>query len=265
MSSSADTGHAGIAERLLRASATRVPIAPISQNADLTVADAYAIQEHWAALRRAEGRRVVGRKVGLTSKAMQDALGVDQPDFGHLFDDMLLPNGGTVDLGGYIAARAEPETAFRLEHELSGPGVTADDVREAIDEAYPSLEIIDSRIADWKIALVDTVADNASSAAVVLGEPADWRDLDLGAIECQLSVDGAVVETGLGSAVLGHPFNAVAWLANTLGEFGTPLAAGDIVLPGSCTRAVPLEAGKPVHADFGALGTVQISVEDRTA
>lgn len=260
-SSASDARVAAISERLLAAAASRVPIPPISDDASLGVPDAYAIQLHGVRARQAAGRTIIGRKVGLTSKAMQEALGVDQPDFGHLFDDMLLPNAARLDAGDYIAPRIEPETGFRLKHELAGPGVTADDVREAIDEAYPALEIIDSRIADWKITLVDTVADNASCGALVLGDAVDSRELDLGAIRCRLSIDGEVAETGLGSSVLGHPFNAVAWLANTLGELGTPLAAGDIVLPGACTRAVPLAPGNVVSADFGELGIVGVSVE----
>jgi 2-keto-4-pentenoate hydratase len=251
---------AQLAERLFQAHATGEPIPPLSSGAELTVQDAYAIQQQLVRRQREAGRAVVGRKVGLTSKAMQDALGVDQPDFGLLFADMLLPDGAQLGTGDFIAPRVEPEIAFRLGRDLRGPGIDADDVRAAVDAVYPSLEIIDSRIADWKITLVDTIADNASCGAFVLGAAVDWADIDLAAVECALSVDGTVVETGLGAAVLGHPFNAVAWLANTLAELGEHISAGDVVLPGSCTRAVPATAGSEVLADFGPLGTVSVSV-----
>jgi 2-keto-4-pentenoate hydratase len=255
----ADDAVAAVAQSLFEADRSGTPIAPISSGRALTLPDAYAIQQRLVRLHEDTGRRLAGRKVGLTSAAMQEALGVDQPDFGVLFEDMLLADGVQVGTGDFIAPRVEPETAFRLARDLRGPGITAQDVRDAVDEAYPSLEIIDSRIADWKITLVDTVADNASCGAVVLGAPVAWQELDLAAIECALSVDGTVVETGLGSAVLGHPFNAVAWLANTLGELGDHLRAGDVIIPGSCTRAVPVVPGSEVHADFGPLGSVGIS------
>ncbi|MCW3000729.1 MAG: 2-keto-4-pentenoate hydratase [Conexibacter sp.] len=260
MASTTDSTLARIAGTLVRATEERSPVPPVSEGRDLSIRDAYAIQLHAVELRLAGGARIVGRKVGLTSRAMQEVLGVDEPDFGHLFDDMLLPDGGTLKLADHVAPRAEPETAFRLRADLRGPGVTAEDVREAIEVAFPALEIIDSRIADWRITLVDTVADNASCGAFALGPPIDCRDLDLGALRCRLIVNGETAEEGLGAAVLGHPFNAVAWLANTLAGYDAHLSAGDIVLPGSVTRAVPIAAGDEVCGDFGVLGSVRISV-----
>jgi 2-keto-4-pentenoate hydratase len=251
-----------IADRLFEAEEKGVPVAPPSRSSEFELRDAYAVQMRNVERHVAAGRRLVGKKVGLTSLAMQEALGVDQPDFGHLFEDMLLADGGTVDAGRFIEPRVEPEIAFTMSSDLIGPGLGIEDVREAVAGAQPALEVIDSRVANWEIGLVDTVADNASCGAVVLGRPADWRDVDLAAVECRLLVDGAVVETGLGAAVLGHPFAAVAWLANTLSELGTPIRAGDLVLPGSCTRAVPLAAGTRAEADFGVLGTVSIAVEE---
>jgi 2-oxopent-4-enoate hydratase len=253
---------AEIADRLFEAEETGTPIAPPSRSSELGLRDAYAIQMRNVGRHEAAGRRLVGKKVGLTSKAMQEALGVDQPDFGHLFEDMVLADGDTIDLGRFIEPRVEPEIAFTMSSDLIGPGITPDDVRGAVAEARPALEVIDSRVADWEIGLVDTIADNASCGAVVLGPAAGWQDLDLAAVECRLLVGGEVLETGLGSAVLGHPFAAVAWLANTLSELETPVRAGDLVLPGSCTRAVPLVAGKRAEADFGVLGTVAIEVAE---
>ncbi|MGD9734351.1 MAG: 2-keto-4-pentenoate hydratase [Solirubrobacterales bacterium] len=251
-----------IALRLFEAEQTGAPIAPPSRATELELRDAYAVQLRNVERHETAGRRLVGKKVGLTSRAMQEALGVDQPDFGHLFEDMLLENGGAVDRGRFIEPRVEPEIAFTMSADLIGPGIGPDDVRAAVASAHPALEVIDSRVANWEIGLLDTVADNASCGAVVIGEPAEWEEVDLAAVECRLLVDGAVVETGLGSAVLGHPFAAVAWLANTLSELETPVRAGDLVLPGSCTRAVPLETGTRAEADFGVLGTVSIAVEE---
>jgi 2-keto-4-pentenoate hydratase len=251
---------AAIAAQLIRAMREQAPIPPVSEDRPLSVGDAYAIQLHTVRMRTDDGARIVGRKVGLTSQAMQEALQVDEPDFGHLFDDMQIVDGGVLELSDYVAPRAEPETAFRLRADLRGPGVTEGNVRDAIDVAFPALEIIDSRIADWKITLVDTVADNASCGAFVLGPEVDCRDIDLAALVCRLVVNGESVEEGLGSAVLGHPFTAIAWLANTLAEYDSHLSAGDIVLPGSVTRAVPVAAGDEVCGDFGELGSVRIVV-----
>ena len=189
--------------------------------------------------RKEEGGLVRGRKVGLTSLAMQQQLGVDEPDFGALFADMVVEEGDAVPVAELIQPRIEAEIAFVMETELQGPGVSSADALGAVAGAMPALEIIDSRVADWKIKLPDTIADNASSARVVCGgrlTPVD--DLDLRMIGMVLSVDGAVAATGAGAAVLGNPIRCVAWLANKLGEFGVPLRAGDLVLAGALHAAV---------------------------
>jgi 2-keto-4-pentenoate hydratase len=243
---------------LAAAERDRVPVPPLTGRwPDLTIDDGYAIQRHNVARRVAAGARVVGHKVGLTSAAMQEMLGVGEPDFGHLLDDMVV--AGEAEAAAYLAPRAEIEIAFVLRSALTGPGVTAADVLAATDHVRAAIEIIDSRIADWRIALVDTVADNASSAGVVLGErrvaPAG---LDLAAVEGRLRLGGTLVERGPGAAVLGHPAVAVAWLANTLGVRGVALEAGHVVLPGACTRAVPVAPGDVVVGDFDGLGAVEV-------
>jgi 2-keto-4-pentenoate hydratase len=250
--------HEEVAAALAVAERDRVPIAPLSRTwPGLTVDDAYEIQRFNVAHRVTAGERVVGHKVGLTSRAMQEMLGVDEPDFGHLLAGMVVE--GQTEATRYIAPRAEIEIAFVLGSPLKGPGVTAEDVLAATDHLRAAIEIIDSRVADWKIALVDTVADNASSAGVVLGErrvaPAG---LDLAALEGRTHLNGEIVERGPGAAVLGNPAVAVAWLANTLGARGVALEAGHIVLPGACARAVTVRPGDLVTADFDVLGRVEV-------
>ncbi len=226
----------------------------------LTINDAYAIQMININDRVGAGAVIVGHKVGLTAKAMQELLGVDEPDFGHLLDDMVHASGAALPVDGFLQPRVEPEIAFRLGRPLRGPDVTVADVMAATDEVCASLEIVDSRIADWKITLVDTIADNASSAGMVLGS--DWVPIadatNLPDIAVELFVNGELVDSGLGSAVLGHPAEAVAWLANTLAPLGVGLEAGQIILPGSCTSAPFIEPGDSVEARFSGLGTVSI-------
>lgn len=248
---------AELAGELRRAGETREPVPPISaRHPELTVADAYAIQGI-----NAEGRPISGHKIGLTSVAMQEMLGVDAPDYGRIFTEELLASGAEVARAELIAPKVEPEIAFALREEIAGPGVTADQVLAATDHVRPAIEVIDSRIADWKIGLVDTVADNASCARVVLGDrlTALGADLDLAVVQVDLRLDGETVQSGAGSAVLGHPAEAVAWLANAVGEFGVTLAAGDVIMPGSLTAAAPFVAGTRAVADFGALGKVEVS------
>ncbi|WP_326595863.1 2-keto-4-pentenoate hydratase [Streptomyces sp. NBC_01803] len=250
------------AARLLReAERHAVPVEPLSDLLPgLDLADAYAIQRANVARRLATKSVVVGHKVGLTAVAMQKLLGVDEPDFGHLLDDMVHRDGGTVSATRYCCPRVEPEICFRLARPLRGPGVTARDVLEATEAVAPALEIVDSRVRDWKITLVDTVADNASSAGLVHGA---WTPLDtvpdLGTIVVDLLLDGARVAAGSGAAVLGHPAAAVAWLANTLGSFGTALAPGHLVLPGAMTTAPFVTAGQRIEARFSALGPVSLT------
>jgi 2-keto-4-pentenoate hydratase len=248
-----------IAARLERAERDRVAIDPPAAAAKLTVADAYRIQLINVERRVAAGRRIVGAKVGLTSVAMQKMMGVDEPDFGHLFDDMVLQTGDECTVGALLIPRVEPEIAFVLSHELRGPGVTRSNVLAAAEYVTPALEIIDTRIRDWKITLADTIADNASSARVVLGsEKTPPTRYDLASIAMKLEKNGALIEDGVGSAVLGHPAEPVAWLANKFAEFGQALAAGSIVIPGALCRAAPVAAGDTITATFGALGSVSV-------
>lgn len=221
----------------------RHTVAPlIARDPALGVDDAYAISLDLLARRLKDGEKVVGKKIGATSKAVQDMLGVHQPDFGFLTDWMQVGETIDIDAKALIAPRAEAEIAFILKHGLGGPGVTAADVLAATEAIAPCFEIVDSRIRDWKIGIVDTIADNASCGVFVLGEArADPRDHDLPALHVTVTKNGAPLSEGYGSAVQGDPAQAVAWLANTLGTFGVTLDAGDIILSGSL---VPLE---PAH------------------
>jgi 2-keto-4-pentenoate hydratase len=223
----------------------------------LSVPDAYRIQQDQVAAWLTAGRRVVGHKIGLTSAAMQAQLGIDQPDYGHVMNDMVLDPSGVIDLRGFLQPRVEPEIAFVLGRDLQGPGLTLEDVQGAVDSILPALEIIDSRIADWRLTLVDTIADNASSGALVLGtEPLDVDFQDLAEVSCEFSVNGTVHGTGVGSDVLGSPALAVLWLANRLGELGVGLSAGHVVLSGSFTGATVISSGDVVVASFGDAGSV---------
>jgi len=248
------------AQRLLEAHAARAPIAPLTQDdPELTLTDAYAIQSAVIGSRTRDGARVVGRKVGLTSKPMQELLGVGEPDFGVLLDDMAVEDGGAVPLGALLQPRAEAEIAFLMQADVEGPNATAASVLPAIAGALPAIEIIDSRIADWKIGLVDTVADNASSGMFVLGPrllPLTGLDLRLEGMA--LWRDDELVDTGAGAAVLGNPLRCVAWLANTLAAYGSGLRAGDVVLAGALHKAVPIAGDEVLRAEFTRLGAVSV-------
>jgi 2-keto-4-pentenoate hydratase len=236
------------------------PIAPLAASwPGIDVEDAYAIQTLNVRDRLGAGAVVRGFKVGLTSHAMQSMLGVDEPDYGHLLDDMVVPDGAAIPRESLCRPKAEPEIAFVLRSPLRGPGTTSADVIRATAFVLPALEIIDSRIADWRIGLVDTVADNASSARVVLGtRPTPLDGLDPRTIGVVLRRNGEVVETGAMGAVLGSPVNAVAWLARKLAALDSTLEEGAIVLPGSPVRAVDAEAGDVFRADFAGLGAVSV-------
>jgi 2-oxopent-4-enoate/cis-2-oxohex-4-enoate hydratase len=238
--------HAEWGETLYKALRSRSAIPPIiNSRSDLTIDDAYAISLNFLKRREKDGERVIGKKIGVTSKAVQDMLGVRQPDFGFLTDRMDVKNGATVNIvkAGLIQPRAEAEIGFVLKKDLRGPGVTDQDVLEATDYIAPCFEIVDSRIQNWKISIIDTVADNASCGVFVLGEAkADPRAHDLQNLKVRVTKNGKPLSEGLGSAVQGSPLTAVAWLANTLGEKGVPLLAGDVILSGSL---VPLENAVP--------------------
>ena len=190
---------------------------------------------------------------------MQQMMGVDEPDFGHLLDTMFIPNGAEVPAARFLKPRVEIETAFVLGAPLVGPDCTIDDVLAATDHVLPAIELIDSRIRNWEIKLPDTIADNASSGALVLGDtPTSVDDVDLRLVGAVMVRNGEIVETGAGAAVLGHPAASVAWLVNKLHGFGTALEPGHVVLPGSCTRAADVGPGDRVVAEFGTLGTVRL-------
>ncbi len=253
----ADAHLKEVADRLAGAERDRRAIDPPAAKAKLSSADAYRIQMINVERAVAAGRKIAGRKVGLTSLAMQKMLGVDEPDFGHLFEDMVLKSGGECRVDALLLPRVEPEIAFVLARELRGPGLTRADVIAATEYVTPALEIIDTRIRDWKITLADTIADNASSARVVLGaEKSSPTAHDLATVGMTLEKNGIAVEKGVGAAVLGHPAEPVAWLANKLAEFGQTLAAGSIVIPGALCRAVDVAAGDSILARFDHLGAV---------
>jgi 2-keto-4-pentenoate hydratase len=222
--------------------------------------DAYQVQLLNVRARTAAGARTRGHKVGLSAKAMQQMLGVDEPDYGHLLADMHVKSGEPVDAGRYLQPRVEPEVGFLLGDDLPGEGCTEADALAATEAIAPALELIDSRIENWRIRLPDTIADNASSAGFALGETRlDPRSVDLTAIPVRLTRNGELVESGRSDAVLGNPLVCVAWLARTVATFGVRLRAGHVILPGSCTRAVDLRPGDAFSADFGPLGTVALN------
>ena len=249
-----------IAKELRTAEEQRSPVAPVAGRfGPLTVADAYAVQLANIDLRRSAGDRVLGRKIGLTSLAMQTQLGVDQPDYGHLLASMGVANGGAVTTAELIAPRIELEIAFLLGRTLEGPGVTVADALAATEAVFPSLEIIDSRIADWKIGLVDTVADNASSGRFVMpSRLTPVRDLDLRLLGGVMEINGVLTSWSCGAAALGDPAACVAWLANALAPYGGRLEPGEIVLSGALDKSVPVKVGDVVRADFDRLGSAGV-------
>ena len=246
--------------------ARRTVPALLQREPDITIEDAYRIQERYVARRLEAGETVVGKKIGVTSKPVQDFLGVFQPDFGILTSGMVYQEGDTIDLGTLIQPKAEAELAFVLKHDLVGPGVTAMDVIRATDYVVPCFEIVDSRITDWKIKIQDTVADNASCGVYVLGNAkADPRDLDLTLAGMVLERNGELFSTGVGAAVQGSPANAVAWLANTLGELGIPFKAGEVILSGSQSALVPIADGDELVCTVGGLGSCRVKFSGRSA
>jgi 2-oxopent-4-enoate/cis-2-oxohex-4-enoate hydratase len=254
---------AALGDELFQALRERRVLAPLTQReADITIDDAYRISLHMLRRREAEGERVIGKKIGVTSKPVQDMLNVHQPDFGFLTDTMQFEDGATVSLSkaGLIQPRAEGEIAFMLRADLQGPGVTREDVLAATAWVAPCFEIVDSRIRDWQIRIQDTVADNASCGVFVIGpQRTDPRALDLAAASMQMFRNGAPAGSGLGSAVQGHPAEAVAWLANTLGAFGIPFKAGELILSGSLAPLVPAAAGDRFTMDIDGMGACSIA------
>ena len=252
-----------LAADLAQAERSRVPIAPLTDgNPTIDVVDAYEIQLINIGQRVAEGARVIGHKVGLSSKAMQQMMGVDEPDYGHLLDEMEVFEDTPVKAGRYLYPRVEVEVGFILADDLPGAECTEEDVLAATAAFAPSIELIDTRISDWKIKLCDTIADNASSAGYVLGtERVSPKDIDIKGIDAVLTRNGEVVAKGRSDAVLGNPVTAVAWLARKVESFGVRLRKGDIVLPGSCTRAIDARPGDHFVAEFDGLGSVRLTFE----
>ena len=222
---------------------------------DIRVEDAYAVQSRYVARRVQAGETVIGKKIGVTSKPVQDFLGVFEPDFGQLTSAMVCSEAEGFDLNRLIQPKAEGEIAFLLKHDLIGPGLTGADILRATEGVLPCMEIVDSRIADWKIGIIDTVADNASCGVLVLGDRlVDPRKLDLSLAGLVMERNGDVSVTGAGAAVLGSPVNAMCWLANTLGALGIPLKAGEIILSGSLVPLVPVQAGDNFRVSIGGIG-----------
>jgi 2-keto-4-pentenoate hydratase len=247
--------------RMLRDAYHGPTIAPLRDFLDpLDAEGAYAVQaintRHWLA----EGRRLVGRKIGLTAESVRRQLGVDQPDFGALFADMQIADGGLLDPVHVIHPKAEAEIAFTMGRDLDDPDASLEAVVAAIDMAVPSIEIVDSRITDWQITFADTVADNGSSAFFVLGEdPRPHAELDLFSCGMVTEVNGAVASVGSGAACLGHPYNSVHWIARMLARLGEPLRAGDVLLSGALGPMVTLAPGDHVRIHIGGIGSCALT------
>ncbi len=261
-----DSLHQQLADELWEADRSAKPVSPLTDRyPDLVVEDAYAIQTINIDRRLAAGEKAIGRKVGLTSKPMQGIFGVNEPDFGVLTDVMFVEDGDPIDLDRMLQPRVEAELAFLMETDLAGPGVTTAAALRAIAGAMPAVEVVDSRVADWKIKIVDTIADNASSGMLVVGgRMLPVNDLDLRTLGVVVSRHGEVIDTGAGAACLGNPARCVAWLANKLGSLGDGLKAGDIVLPGAVHKMVGVQSGDVFRADFAHLGPVTVRFTERS-
>jgi 2-oxopent-4-enoate/cis-2-oxohex-4-enoate hydratase len=236
-------------------------VAPLTDRyPELSLEDAYAVSRQLLARRLADGETVVGKKIGVTSRAVQLMLNVHQPDFGFLTDAMVFNSGDDLPISDLlIQPRAEGEIAFMLKRDLSGPGVTCADVAAATEGVMPCFEIVDSRIEDWKISIQDTVADNASCGLFVLGNALVPLDrVDLATCGMVLEKNGEIVATGAGAAALGSPLNAVAWLANTLGGFGIGLSAGEVILSGSLAALVSVKPGDSMSMRIGGIGGASV-------
>jgi 2-keto-4-pentenoate hydratase len=254
-----------VATELLEAEKTKQVIEPLTATyPHISVDEAYYIQLEQVRQKVDSGAVVVGKKIGATSKAIQEMFQVNQPDYGHLLDNMMFVEGETISLDSYIQPKAEFEIAFILKKELKGPNVTVLDVIEATEYIAPAIEIIDSRIEDWKIKFEDTVADNGSSAgAIIGGRPTSLDNVDLEHIGMVVYKNGVFLDSAAGAAVLGNPLRAVAWLANSLAKYDVVLKAGEVVLSGALSAAVPIEAGDSFTAEFAHIGTVTVSFKSQ--
>lgn len=255
-----------LGDELFEALRDRKTLVPLTERESaIEIDDAYQVSLRMLKRREAAGERVIGKKIGVTSKAVQDMLGVHQPDFGFLTNTMQVSNGDVVSLkqANLIQPKAEGEIAFVLNKDLKGPGVTEQDVLDATEYVSPCFEIVDSRIENWQIKIQDTVADNASCGIFVMGEERmDPRTLDLAAVKMTVDRNGEQIAEGFGSAVQGHPCTAVAWLANTLGQYGIPFLAGEIILSGSLAPLLPIEPGDRYTMTLDGIGSAAIGFEE---
>jgi 2-keto-4-pentenoate hydratase len=248
-----------IAKALYEARRSRVPIPPFG--AGLGADEGYLIQQELVALLLADGDRIVGHKVGLTSEPMQRLIGMDSPDYAPVLASTVYPSGAAVSLGGFIQPKIEAEIGFVLGESLRGPGVSVLDAARAVAGVAAAVEIVDSRIEDWRITLADTIADLASNGAVATsGLVVPLSDVDPKSVGMALSRNGSVIDTGTGAAPLGDPLTVVAWLANTLGAVGVALEPGHLIMTGALHAAVPMTAGDVFHAEFDVLGSVTVRV-----
>lgn len=252
--------HEKFADLLLKAESSLVGIDPLTKmDPNLTIEDAYQIQLKNIKTKLEQGHEIIGKKIGLTSKAMQNLLGVNEPDYGHLHSNMVIDNGGIVPKDKVIQPKVEGEIAFVLKEELKGPNVTPLDVVKATDYILPAIEIVDSRIKDWNIKLADTIADNASSSLFVLGEkPTKIHHINLELLGMVVYKNGDVVNTGVGAAALGNPVHCVAWLANKLADFDISLRAGEVILSGALSAAVDAKEGDIFTVRFAHIGEVNV-------
>ena len=249
-----------LAQKLQRAEQEAAPIAPLTDDFPaMSAEDAFKVQLVNINRRIAGGAKVTGHKVGLASEAMQKMMGVDEPDYGHLLDDMEYHEGTAIPTAALCTPRVELEVAFILGKDIPAEGVPDEELLDYIEWVVPSIELIDSRITDWKIKLADTIADNASSCGYILGKqrvaPAD---IDVAAVPVELYKNGELLATGRSDAVLGNPLNAVSWLARKVASFGVRLRAGDVLLPGTAIRAMDVAPGDKIRAEFAGLGTVDV-------
>ena len=251
-----------LGDTLFSALRNRKQIAPFGVARGLSIADAYAVSRRLLELRLEDGERLVGKKIGVTSEVVQSMLDVRQPDFGYLTDAMQFEDGAPLPISSRcIQPRAEGELAFRLNADLVGPGVDEAGVLAATECVFPCFEIVDSRIEDWQIRIQDTVADNASSGLFVLGSAVSPRDVDFAGARMEVFKNGSPLSQGVGAAALGSPLSCVAWLANTMGHFGVPLASGDIILSGSWVPLEPVEAGDAMRLQIEGVGEVSAHFE----
>lgn len=255
------------ATQLNQAEKSREQVRQLSlQHPEITIDDAYAIQRKWVEMKLAEGREVIGHKIGLTSRAMQQSSQIDEPDYGTLLDDMLFQDGGDIPTDRFIVPRIEVELAFILAKPLKGPNCTIFDVYNATDYVVPALELIDARSqsidpdSGRPRKVFDTISDNAANAGVILGgRPIKPDELDLRWVSAMMYRNGVIEETGVAAGVLNHPANGVAWLANKLAPYDVTLEPGQIILGGSFTRPVPARKGDTFHVDYGQLGSISVN------